>query len=186
MWPSCCWSPECRQDDQGVHGQEIRQFLARGDRRGLRLRGHARGEKPALHVLRRESGRVCVEVLLAYTQTSELRPPKENQPPVVLWPQKVTEVWLLLRLGVKNCDIKSWLADTWNSFLPYLPICLFFFCPQGISTVSPLTLTKQPRVSKHLCPLSSAGTVWCECVCVCWTHTWTHCSFFKPIPNITT
>lgn len=92
MWPSCCWSPECRQDDQGVHGQEIRQFLARGDRRGLRLRGHARGEKPALHVLRRESGRVCVEVLLAYTQTSELRPPKENQPPVVLWPQKVTEV----------------------------------------------------------------------------------------------
>lgn len=57
--------PECSQDDQRVHGQEIWQLVARGDRWRLWLWGHARGEEPSLHVLRWKSGRVCMEVLVA-------------------------------------------------------------------------------------------------------------------------
>lgn len=57
--------PECSKDDQGVHGQEIWQLVARGDRWRFRLWGHAWGEEPALHVLWRKPGCVRVEVLVA-------------------------------------------------------------------------------------------------------------------------
>lgn len=57
--------PECCKDDQGVHGQEVWELVARGDRWRLRLRGHAWSEKLTLHVLWRKPGSLCVEVLVA-------------------------------------------------------------------------------------------------------------------------
>lgn len=71
---SACTHEERSQDDKGVDGQEVRELVARGDRRGLRLRDHARGEEPPVHVLRGESGRVRVEVLLTLAYPSHPRP----------------------------------------------------------------------------------------------------------------
>ena len=45
-------------------GQKIRSVVARGGRRGIRLRDLLRVEEPDVHVFRRELGRLCLEVLV--------------------------------------------------------------------------------------------------------------------------
>ena len=69
---------ERSQVDQGVDGQEVRGCLARGRRGGIRIRPQLRTQEPHVHVLRRESCGVCMEVLLARHGGRERKRQKQN------------------------------------------------------------------------------------------------------------
>ena len=52
------------QADQGGTGQEVRLLVARRRRGGIRIRGQLRAQKPHVHVLRRQPGRLRMEVFI--------------------------------------------------------------------------------------------------------------------------
>ena len=61
-----------RQTHQGVHGQEVRRLMARSRGRRIRLRDHARDQKPSLYVFWRHHGHLRLEMFLVVRFTNIL------------------------------------------------------------------------------------------------------------------
>lgn len=74
--------PACSQTGQRIHGQEIRDILACGDWRAIRIRSWLRDEKLFVFILRRKFGNRALEMFLISCQSS-LSPLYTSQEPKI-------------------------------------------------------------------------------------------------------